>query len=141
MGDGTVIAVANVENWIGSSEAKSRLQDGCGPEKARTFAPGGLWYAAHCNGNGLHVYGTNCQWEWDSDHGQDMEIWLGFDPHLGQYCGDGYSTYEYWDQPTVNAEDGGFERIAALNLELERNDENYHLVIGMLIIAVAILFA
>merc|ERR1712048_63367 len=134
MGDGTVIAVANVENWIGSSEAKSRLVDGCGPTEARSFAPGGLWYAAHCNGNGLHVYGTNCQWEYDEDHGQNMEIWLGFDPDLGQYCGDAYTNYDYWDQPRIASFE--IERIAAVKLEgiLSEelgNNEYLYMVVGV----------
>merc|ERR1712154_210099 len=109
---------ANVDNWIGSAEAKDRLKDACGPDVARSIGPGGLLYAAHCNGNGLHVYGSNCQWEYAEDHGKDMEVWLGFDPDLGQYCGDAYTNYNYWDQPVVEIK-GGFERIAAVKVDVD----------------------
>merc|ERR1711971_869642 len=80
------VGFADLNAWKGSTAAKKRLKNRCGPVKPRALP---TWYQSCGNGGGMHLWSSTCQWDWKDDHAQDIEIWLGFDPNLAQYCGDG----------------------------------------------------
>jgi len=78
---------ADLNNWIGSTTAKARLSDYCGPNDLRAFD---VVYQACGNGGGLHIWYTKCVWQWNNANlGQDIEIYFG------------YATNPITDEPTV----------------------------------------
>jgi len=99
----TVVAVSDLDAWIGSYDALNRLKSTCIPGlQGKSPRPlSNVWYHACGNGNGMHLFGNTCMWDWGNNHEQDIEIWFGFDVNLSGYCGDNTGRYIYGEETTT----------------------------------------
>eukprot|EP01083_Nonionella_stella_P092119 257764_1 len=87
-----VTGFTDLNNWIGSNNAKSRLGNSCNHgSKARLIIDDDLFYQACGNFGGLHILfegvgDINCLWEYEKIVGHDIKIWIGFDKNKAKIC-------------------------------------------------------
>eukprot|EP01084_Bolivina_argentea_P154709 269658_1 len=80
---------SNSDNWIGSNQAKNRLENGCHENSYFPRSFFNMIYHACGNAVGIHIwpYARTCRWEWSVSLGIDIEIHLGYEINSCEnYC-------------------------------------------------------